>query len=119
MARTNPSFLNGVPELLILRLLSDHEMYGYQIVKAISEATRDEIMPGEGVVYPILHALEQKGLVSSRRKTVAGRSRVYYELTKKGMKRLDSVRSDWARITEAITRVVEYGAGHGSLPTHS
>jgi PadR family transcriptional regulator PadR len=54
---TNPNFMNGVPELLILRLLADAEMYGYEIVQAIRDRTDAVVVVGEGVVYPVLHAL--------------------------------------------------------------
>ena len=57
MAASNPAFMNGVPELLILRLLRNREMYGYEIVQAIREETDDVVALGEGVVYPLLHAL--------------------------------------------------------------
>ena len=44
MKKTNPSFLNGVPELLVLRLLSRREMYGYQIVEEIRTQTRQDVV---------------------------------------------------------------------------
>src|ERR1019366_2773978 len=56
---SNPNFMNGVPELLILRLLQQEEMYGYEIVQAIRRRTGAVIAVGEGVVYPVLHALEK------------------------------------------------------------
>ena len=59
MATTNPSFMNGVPELLVLRLLRDGEMYGYEIVQAIRQETGEVVSLGEGVVYPVLHALDE------------------------------------------------------------
>jgi len=51
---TNPNFMNGVPELLILRLLNEKEMYGYELVQAIRERTDAVVAVGEGVVYPVL-----------------------------------------------------------------
>ena len=57
---TNPSFMNGVPELLILRTLEAREMYGYELVQAIQARTNQAIKIGEGVVYPALHALEAR-----------------------------------------------------------
>src|SRR2546429_628382 len=65
---TNPNFMNGVPELLILRLLQQEEMYGYEIVQAIRSRTDAVIAVGEGVVYPVLHGLERDGALRSRRK---------------------------------------------------
>jgi PadR family transcriptional regulator PadR len=109
-AKTNPAFMTGVPEILILRLLADREMYGYEIVQAIETATGEAIKLGEGVVYPVLHALEQSGCLRSRRKPVNGRTRVYYSVTAAGKRRLASVIRDWDRITGAVSRVLE-GAG--------
>lgn len=105
--------MNGVPEILVLRLLADAEMYGYELVQAIESATGEAIKLGEGVVYPVLHALEAAGCLRARRKPVNGRTRVYYSLTAAGQKRLAHVTSDWVRITRAVSRVLE-GASHVS-----
>ncbi|MGC2619129.1 MAG: PadR family transcriptional regulator [Acidobacteriaceae bacterium] len=103
---SNPSFMNGVPELLILTLLRGQEMYGYEIVQAIHDRTQDAIAIGEGVVYPVLHALEEQGALRSRRKTVAGRSRIYYALTRTGARRLADLTANWSHITSAIQNLV-------------
>ncbi|HEY4076396.1 MAG TPA: PadR family transcriptional regulator [Rhizomicrobium sp.] len=105
MANDNPSFMSGIPELIILRLLRDTEMYGYEIVQAISARTGTVITPGEGVVYPVLHGLEKDGALKSRRKTVNGRSRVYYTLTAKGAKRLSSLATHWSALNGAVQAV--------------
>ncbi len=98
----NPSFMNGVPELLILRTLEPGEMYGYELVQAIGVRTNQAIRIGEGVVYPALHALESSGMLKSRRKLVNGRTRVYYALTRKGEKHLAGLVQHWQHITGAI-----------------
>jgi PadR family transcriptional regulator PadR len=98
----NPSFMNGVPELLILRTLSTGEMYGYELVQAIRARTNQAISIGEGVVYPALHALEKSGMLKSRRKLVSGRTRVYYTVTRKGEKHLAGLVQHWQHITDAI-----------------
>lgn len=107
MNRTNPSFLNGVPELLLLRLLSRREMYGYEIVRAIQSETREILSFGEGCIYPYLHYLEQEKLVNSRRKEVDGRSRLYYKLTARGAKRLDELSAEWDRVTAGVALVMK------------
>src|SRR5215469_3220316 len=103
---TNPNFMNGVPELLILRLLEREEMYGYELVQAIRATTNDAISLGEGVVYPALHALEREGALKSRRKLVNGRTRVYYAVSPKGKKRLAGLVAQWAHIVNAVTLAV-------------
>lgn len=106
---TNPNFMNGVPELLILRLLKTQEMYGYELVQAIRAATDDAVSLGEGVVYPVLHALEKEGALKSRRKTVAGRTRVYYAVTPAGQKRLGALVSSWTKLNDAVSSVLTGG----------
>ena len=110
MARaTNPSFLNGVPGLLVLRLLEEQEMYGYELVQAIRSRTGEVITAGEGVVYPVLHALEREGAVRSKRRAVSGRSRVYYSLTPAGMRRLEEMSGVWTRVADAVQGMLKGG----------
>jgi len=107
MGQTNPPFMSGVPELLLLRLLEQREMYGYELVKAIKLATGEAISLGEGVIYPVLHSLERGGALRARRKKVDGRTRVYYSLNTKGRKRLDRLQNEWQRIQSGISAVLE------------
>ncbi len=106
MAQSNPPFMSGVPELLLLRLLGERDMYGYELVRAIRKATKDAISIGEGVIYPVLHSLERNGALKSKRKAVAGRTRVYYSLTKKGSERLEKLQTDWRRIQGGVAIVL-------------
>ena len=102
MKKTNPSFLNGVPELLVLRLLARREMYGYQIVEEIRSQSGGALTFGEGCIYPYLHHLEAEKFVSSERREVEGRSRNYYQLTSRGQKRLAELSSEWQRVTAGV-----------------
>ena len=107
----NPNFMAGVPELMILRLLQDQDMYGYQIVQAIRSETGDVVSLGEGIVYTVLHALEREGALKSRRKTVAGRSRVYYSVTATGLRRYHDLAATWTTLAGAIQSVMR-GSRH-------
>src|SRR5271154_2336201 len=109
---TNPNFMNGVPELLILRLIQQEEMYGYEIVQAIRDRTDAIIAVGEGVVYPVLHGLERDGALRSRRKTVNSRSRIYYSLTNAGSRRLADLSKTWTNLAVAIQTMLK-GGHHG------
>jgi PadR family transcriptional regulator PadR len=98
--------MTGIPELLVLRLLSDREMYGYELVQAIQDATGAAITLGEGVVYPILHSLEERDCLKARSKPVNGRTRVYYATTAEGRKRLSAMIGEWQRINSAVSSVI-------------
>ena len=105
MAGSN--FMAGVAELMVLRLVKDREMYGYEIVAAIREETGAVVRAGEGVIYPVLHGLEKDGALAAVRKTVGGRSRVYYHLTPKGLRRLDGLAGDWEALAGAVATVLK------------
>jgi PadR family transcriptional regulator len=111
MAQSNPPFMSGVPELLLLRLLDQNEMYGYELVRSVRKATGEAISLGEGVIYPVLHGLERGGALRSRRRSVGGRTRVYYSLTRKGRQRLTRLQNDWRRVQRGISNVLETPAG--------
>jgi PadR family transcriptional regulator, regulatory protein PadR len=106
MKATSSPFLNGVPELLILQVLRGREMYGYELVQTIRERSGRQIILAEGVVYPVLHALERDGALSSRRQTVNGRSRIYYSVTETGLSRLDALAAHWRRLNGAVGTIL-------------
>ena len=107
MARTSANFLNGVPELLILQILGQREMYGYEIVQAIKTETQGRVEFAEGVIYPLLHSLERDGALQTRRQTVEGRRRIYYRATKTGTKRLNQLSDKWRTLADAISTVLD------------
>jgi len=107
--RSNPEYLNGVPELLLLRLLDSRPMYGYELVQQIVMTTGQRLEFGEGCIYPLLHRLEAEGSLSSRRKQVENRSRVIYRVTRKGKKKLATSVERWNRVVEAVEMVLHGG----------
>jgi PadR family transcriptional regulator PadR len=102
----NPGFMAGIPELLILRQLQDREMYGYEIVQAIRASTRETVTLSEGVVYPLLHTLERDGALKSQRRPAGPRTRVYYTLTARGVRRLFELTDNWTRLHGAVGMVL-------------
>ena len=106
MTGSNPPFMSGVPEFLILQLLERRSMYGYELVRAIREATGDNISLGEGVIYPVLHTLERVGALQAESRVVNGRRRVYYQVLARGRQRLDGLKDRWQRIREGIDNVL-------------
>jgi PadR family transcriptional regulator PadR len=107
--KSNPAFLNGVPELLLLELLARRPMYGYELVQAIKAATGGQLEFGEGCVYPILHRLEEQGLLASTRQSVGGRQRFVYEVTQRGRGQLAETIGAWQRVVSAVNHALQGG----------
>jgi PadR family transcriptional regulator, regulatory protein PadR len=103
----NPPFMSGVPELLILSLLKGRdEMYGYEIVAAIGAVTGGIVSLKEGVVYPLLHALAAEGLLKTQHRATGRRTRIYYTLTAKGVRRLFDLTDAWRGLDAAVERAL-------------
>ena len=105
--RKDSDYLNGVPELLLLRLLARQPMHGYELVQGIRLSTDGVIEFGEGCIYPVLHRLEADGLVRGTREAVNGRTRVVYRLAPAGRKRLTAATSRWEQVVAAISEVLK------------
>lgn len=81
------SLYKGTLQNIILKLLSKEvKMYGYQITQRAKELTEGELEMTEGALYPLLHKLENDGMISSEVQKINGRDRKYYLLTEKGKK---------------------------------
>lgn len=106
MARKQARFMNGIPELLILRLLAEEEMYGYELVREIRLRSHNEFPLGEGVIYPILHTLEADGLLNVRSEEIKGRTRRYYTLNRKGKKHLAALLEEYSRVRDVVTSIL-------------
>jgi PadR family transcriptional regulator PadR len=109
MKSSNPDFLNGVPELVILQILDGEPMYGYELVQRIRLNSGEQLCFGEGCVYPTLHRLESEGYLTSKRQNVGGRNRVVYRLTRQGKARLVDVAAEWKRVVAAVGGILHGG----------
>ncbi len=98
--------LKGTTGLLVLSVIAEGDMYGYQITQVIKGRTTGTISLNEGSLYPILHAYEKKGYLSSYTQTEGGRARKYYRLTGAGELFLCTHREEWRVFTEAVGRVL-------------
>jgi PadR family transcriptional regulator len=107
--KTNPDFMNGLPELVVLELLSRRPMYGYEIVQAIKDQSQGGLEFGEGCIYPLLHKLEERGDLASRRLDVGGRSRVVYRVTPNGSKQRAAAMAQWAEVVASVGRILQGG----------
>ena len=84
---------------LILSILSHGDSYGYAIIQKVRTLSGGELEWAEGMLYPILHRLENKGLIASYWGAAeSGRKRKYYHINPSGLKELDNYRSNWRRL---------------------
>ena len=104
MATTPKSDLpQGTLDLLILRIVALGPNHGYAIAQRIRQISRDVLQVQQGSLYPALHRLENKGLLSAEwKETETGREAKFYRLTPKGRKQLKDETESWARLTGAI-----------------
>ena len=99
--------LKGNTETLLLSLLSNEAMYGYQIVKEIRERSGGYFRFKEGTLYPALHRLEASGLIEGQWKEAStGAPRRYYHMTSKGRKTLDERTAEWKRFSTAVNSIM-------------
>lgn len=99
--------LDGNVETMLLALLSEGASYGYAIVKSLNQRAEGLLEFGEGTIYPILHRLEERELISARWEQVvsSGRKRKYYHITPKGHKALADNREYWFLLVDAMRRI--------------
>ena len=95
--------LKGHLDMIVLAGLAGGPAHGYAVIQEIRRRSGGTFDLPEGTVYPALHRLEQKGLLSSRWTTSeAGRRRRVYALTRRGRSALADQRSVWDRFSHAI-----------------
>ena len=100
--------LQGTLELLILRTLASGEKHGYEVAEWIHTASAEALAVEEGALYPALHRLEVRGLLTAEWDVSANNRRAkYYRLTADGRKRLKEATESWRRTSTAVNRVIE------------
>jgi transcriptional regulator len=104
----------GTLDLLILKVVALGPVHGYAIAQRLQQVTREVVQVPQGSLYPALHRLENRGLLTADwRQTETGREAKFYRLTRKGRAQLDSEAASWQRLAEAvglILRLSEEGA---------
>lgn len=96
--------------MVLLGILAAGPGHGYAIISALKERSGGVLDLPEGSVYPALHRLEDRGVVSSEWKPVGGRRRREYRLTTDGRAALHAERTDWSRLAGAINAVLASGS---------
>jgi PadR family transcriptional regulator PadR len=102
----NTQFKKGVLELCVLSLLSEKDMYGYELVHTISKG----INISEGTMYPLLRRLAKEGYFETYLKeSNEGAPRKYYKLTKRGIEKKKSLTNEWKLFLKGVEKILEKG----------
>lgn len=96
-------------EMLILAYLSQNDMYGYEIVKAVTNGTNEVVTLKEGTMYPILYKLLEQKYISSYDKIINKKIRVYYHLEEKGYAYLIELKDIYFNAVENIAKALKKG----------
>jgi transcriptional regulator len=100
-------FKQGTLELLILRLLRTTSLNGWDIMQRIELLSGDVLTITAGALYPALHRLEARGLISAVwRLSDNNRKAKFYGLTARGRKQLEAQRKEWERFSDAVALVL-------------
>ncbi len=103
------SLLSGSTTMLLLKLLSEKDMYGYEMIETLRERSQNVFELKAGTLYPLLHGLEEKGVLTVYEKEVGGKVRKYYSIAKKGQKILADKEEEWKTYAQAVTNVLTAG----------
>lgn len=98
----------GSTAVMILRLLTEKPMYGYQIVKELQVRSEGYFDLEQGTLYPALHRLEKDGLVESKWEVVEdGPSRKYYYITQAGQQKLEKSARQWSDFSRHLLKLLD------------
>jgi PadR family transcriptional regulator PadR len=107
VGRIASQLLKGTTPLLVLSVLRDGELYGYEIAQRIRERSGGSFAPSEGSLYPALHALEAEGALSATwREGDKGPRRRYYSMTSAGAALLAEHEAQWSSFSLSVARTV-------------
>lgn len=99
----NSDLVRGTVETIVLNLLCERRMYGYEIIKLVNERTNNAFEWKEGTLYPCLHRLEGAGIIASEWvEAENGKQRKYYHLTRKGAACCQERLAEWQSFSTAM-----------------
>jgi len=100
------TLISGSIAMMILGLLSEKDMYGYEMIDTLRKRSQNVFELKAGTLYPLLHNLEEKHFLVSYEEEVLGKRRKYYSVTKEGKKHLERKKSEWQEYSRAVTHVL-------------
>ena len=100
------SLVSGSTTMLLLKLLSEKDMYGYEMIETLREKSQNVFELKAGTLYPLLHGMEDKTYLKVYEKEVGGKVRKYYSITKTGRKVLAEKKEEWEIYSSAVVNVL-------------
>jgi PadR family transcriptional regulator PadR len=98
----------GTLDLLILKVVALGPVHGYAIAQRLQQVSRDVVQVPQGSLYPALHRLENRGLLTADwKQTGTGREAKFYRLTRKGRAQLETEAVSWERLTAAVSLILK------------
>jgi len=108
MSEVSKDLVAASSRMMILSILSGGESYGYQILQTVKYLTEGGWNWSDGLIYPVLHKLENEKMISARWEQIEnGRNRKYYKITDKGMTSLEKSMQEWNFVDATFRKVWE------------
>lgn len=107
--KVDRSLISGSTSMLVLRLLEEKDMYGYEMIETLREKSRNVFELKAGTLYPLLHGMENQGYLESYEQEEGGKIRKYYKLTREGRKALKEKHQEWQIYKDAVEGVFQMG----------
>lgn len=104
--KISKELLKGSTTMLVLELLKNQNMYGYEMIKKLKEKSENVFELKEGTLYPILHSLEENEFITSYWDETTSKKRKYYVITPKGKKQLKNKKEEWTNFSNGINHVL-------------
>jgi PadR family transcriptional regulator PadR len=100
--------LQGTLDMLILKIVALGPVHGYGISQRIRQISKEVLQVQQGSLYPALHRLEKRGwLAADWGESENGRQAKFYKLSAKGRKQLQNEETNWARLAQAVTHIMQ------------
>src|SRR5215510_6721154 len=91
---------------LVLSILCEGDSYGYAIIQRVRELSGGKIEWTDGMLYPVMHWLEDRRMVRSRwEKADSGRKRKYYSIQPAGHQTLREQQQQWRAVTSVLNKM--------------
>lgn len=100
------SLVSGSMTMLLLSLLEEKDMYGYEMIESLRAKSQNIFELKAGTLYPLLHSMEEKRLLTVYEREVGGKVRKYYSITKDGKKVLRQKKEEWNTYAGAVCQVI-------------